>query len=133
MGHSGENETPHGEIGSTAAPPVTASDFERFLDITLGTEGTTGIDGLRRIFNDSGTHPTSPVRCALPENIFNKEQAIKFDREWRAVLNIYHLPFFRMSSCAHGSEPFDNLSRREKRADVERLQHDRQARIKTSG
>jgi hypothetical protein len=117
LGHAGENETPNGEIGSTAAPPVTASDFERFLDITLGAEGTT-VSTVEAYFNDSGTHPTSPVVC-VAGYIFGKEQAIKFDREWRAVLSIYHLPFFRMSSCAHGAEPFDSLSP-DKRADLER-------------
>ena len=112
MGHAGENETPNGEIASTTPPAVIASDFERFLDIALG-KGGIAMSTVEAYFNDSGSHPTSPVVC-VAGYIFDKEQAIKFDREWRAVLNIYHLPFFRMSSFAHGSEPFDNLSPHER-------------------
>ncbi len=114
LGHAGENETPNGEIGSATPPAVTASDFERFLDIALGRDGIT-MSTVEAYFNDSGSHPTSPVVC-VAGYIFDKEQAIKFDREWRAVLNIYHLTFFRMSSFAHGSEPFDNLSPHERDA-----------------
>ena len=112
LGHAGENGTLDGGIVGTTPPAVTASDFERFLDIALGKGGIT-VSTVEAYFNDSGSHPTSPVVC-VAGYIFDKEQAIKFDREWRAVLNIYHLPFFRMSSFAHGSEPFDDLSPHER-------------------
>lgn len=60
-------------------------------------------------FDESGTHRGSSIMC-VAGYIFEKDQAIEFDREWRAVLNTYHLSFFRMSACARGAEPFHNLS-----------------------
>lgn len=36
---------------------------------------------------------------------------MSLDREWGEVLDRYELPYFRMSSCAHGNYPFNKLSR----------------------
>jgi hypothetical protein len=42
--------------------------------------------------------------------VFTKSRADAFDKEWRReVLERYCLPYFRMSACAHGTEPFDGL------------------------
>jgi hypothetical protein len=69
-------------------------------------------------FDESGTHRGSAI-IGVAGYIFEKENSIQFDREWRAVLDEYCLPFFRMSACAHGVEPFDKLSMPE-RIDVEK-------------
>jgi len=91
-----------------APPLVLETDFERLLDIVLREGGTT-MSIVEAYLNDSGTHPSSAVVC-VAGYVFEKEQAIEFDKEWRAALRSYHLPFFRMSACAHGAEPFDKLS-----------------------
>jgi hypothetical protein len=84
------------------------TDFERLLDIVLREGGTT-MSIVEAYFNDSGTHPGSEVVC-VAGYLFGKEQAIDFDREWRAVLSNYNLPYFRMSACARRTEPFNKLS-----------------------
>lgn len=44
--------------------------------------------------------------------VFTKSRAIAFDRAWRRdILEHYCLPHFRMSACAHGSDPFKGLLR----------------------
>jgi hypothetical protein len=43
--------------------------------------------------------------------MFTKYRVKKFDAGWRKLLKKYHLPYFRMSACAHGNAPFDKLSR----------------------
>lgn len=46
--------------------------------------------------------------------IFTKSKAQVFDRAWRAMLRRYCLPYFRMSSCAHGSDPFAGLTKEQR-------------------
>jgi len=41
---------------------------------------------------------------------FVKSRCKRFDSEWGELLRSYHLPYFRMSACAHGNKPFDVLS-----------------------
>jgi hypothetical protein len=43
--------------------------------------------------------------------IFKSGKARKFDTEWRRMLTRYRLPYFRMSACNQGTEPFDKLSK----------------------
>jgi hypothetical protein len=103
-----ENESQTHNVDKGPASPLAGADFERLLDIYLG-KGGTSVSTVEAYFNDSGTHPGSPVLC-VAGYVFDKERAINFDREWRALLGVYHLPYFRMSACAHGSEPFNELS-----------------------
>lgn len=61
-------------------------------------------------------------RMCVAGYAFTKSRAITFDRLWRRkVLGKYALPYFRMSSCAHGNDPFDKLNK------DERLEAEKQA------
>lgn len=42
--------------------------------------------------------------------VFTKSRAQALDKSWRKMLGDWGLPYFRMSSCAHGNEPFDTFS-----------------------
>ncbi|MDX2275317.1 MAG: hypothetical protein NW206_07670 [Hyphomonadaceae bacterium] len=42
--------------------------------------------------------------------VFTKAGARGLTREWGHMLRRWKLPYFRMSACAHGNEPFDRLS-----------------------
>jgi hypothetical protein len=42
--------------------------------------------------------------------IFTKLRSRNLTRQWKQMLRTYRLPYFRMSACAHGNEPFDNLT-----------------------
>lgn len=41
--------------------------------------------------------------------LFNDRLARRLTRQWEAVLAPYGLPYFRMSACAHGNDPFDKV------------------------
>lgn len=56
-------------------------------------------------FDESGSHANSPVLC-VAGYIIERDARIKLDAEWATVLQHFNLPFFRMSACAHGTEPF---------------------------
>jgi hypothetical protein len=43
--------------------------------------------------------------------IFSKLRCRKLTVSWKGMLRRYHLPYFRMSSCAYGNKPFHLLSR----------------------
>jgi hypothetical protein len=60
-------------------------------------------------FDESGSHDGSPVLC-LAGYLFDKEGCLQLDSEWKAVLDEYELPFFRISACAHGTGPFTDLT-----------------------
>jgi hypothetical protein len=85
-----------------------AGDFARLLDICL-SDGGVALSLIEAYFDESGTQHRSPVLC-VAGYIFEKDKAVEFDKEWRAVLEEYGLPFFRMSACAHHAKPFDRLS-----------------------
>jgi hypothetical protein len=42
--------------------------------------------------------------------VFNKNECGKLDTKWKITLQEYGLEYFRMSSCAHGNEPFGHQS-----------------------
>jgi hypothetical protein len=60
-------------------------------------------------FDESGSHDGSPV-LSVGGYLFNKEQCKALDLQWKAVLDRFRLPYFRMSACAHRQRPFDLLS-----------------------
>lgn len=60
-------------------------------------------------FDESGTHAGSPV-LSVGGYLFEKQQCEALDLKWKAVLDRFRLPYFRMSACAHGQKPFDHLS-----------------------
>jgi hypothetical protein len=59
-------------------------------------------------FDESGTHENSPVLC-VGGYIIEKEACERLDDSWLQMLNKFNLPFFRMSACAQGVDPFDKL------------------------
>jgi Protein of unknown function (DUF3800) len=59
-------------------------------------------------FDESGSHDGSPVLC-VAGYLFERDSCKTLDLEWKKVLDRYDLPFFRMSSCAHGNWPFKKL------------------------
>ena len=64
---------------------------------------------LQTYFDES--HGPDGLMC-VAGYVFTKSRAMTFDRLWRRdVLKKYGLPYFRMSSCAHGNEPFDKLGK----------------------
>lgn len=60
-------------------------------------------------FDESGSDDGSEVLC-VAGYIFEKDARVELDSRWQEVLKNYGLPFFRMSACAHGVEPFDALT-----------------------
>ena len=63
-------------------------------------------------FDESGSHSGSPV-LSLGGYLFEKEQCKALDLGWKAVLDRYRLPYFRMSACTHKQFPFDHLTDQE--------------------
>ncbi len=57
-------------------------------------------------FDESGSHAGSNALC-VAGYLFEKEGVKRLDLEWKKVLDEFNLPYFRMSSCAHGNYPFD--------------------------
>lgn len=51
--------------------------------------------------------------------VFTKSKAQALDKAWRRMLSDWELPYFRMSACAHGNEPFDTLCKTD-RIEVEK-------------
>ncbi len=99
-------------------PPVLASEnLARLLDIVLPSGGYV-VQMVEAYFDESGGDKGSPVLC-VAGYIIEKDACVKLDSEWADVLNNFNLPFFRMSACAHGIEPFDKLTMPE-RIEVEK-------------
>jgi hypothetical protein len=42
--------------------------------------------------------------------LFGKDESKALDLKWKVALDYFRLPYFRMSSCAHNTKPFDHLS-----------------------
>ena len=61
-------------------------------------------------FDESGSHEGSEVLC-VAGYIYQKEDCLNLDWQWKEVLDQYGLPHFRMVDCAHGNGPFAKLSK----------------------
>lgn len=61
-------------------------------------------------FDESGSHDDSPILC-LAGFVINRESDDRLCEEWQKMLGDFGLPFFHMSDCAHGTRPFDVLSK----------------------
>lgn len=92
--------------------------LERLLDILLPLGGYT-LQLIEAYFDESGSGINSPILC-VAGYVFEKDAAIMLDEEWAEVLHKYHLPYFRMSSCAHGTEPFVELKKNGETVQVEK-------------
>lgn len=62
-------------------------------------------------FDESYGEPEGRKILCLAGYLMTDRSARRLTREWSAVLREYGLPYFRMSACAHGNEPFDRLSK----------------------
>lgn len=89
----------------------------RLLQILLPNGGMT-VHMAEAYFDESGSHDGSPVLC-VAGYIVEKDSSVKLDDEWASTLERYRLPFFRMSACAHGTEPFHLLTKAQ-RVEVEK-------------
>ena len=68
---------------------------------------------IKAYFDESGSHDDLPVLC-VAGYLLNAANARALGAKWQTVLAEYGLPYFRMSACAHGSKPFDKLSREDR-------------------
>lgn len=79
----------------------------RLIDIVL-PKGGYAVMLAEAYVDESGSHEGSPI-LALGGYVYLSEKAKSFSVEWEKVLKEYSLPYFRMSACAHGNDPFDRL------------------------
>jgi len=61
-------------------------------------------------FDESGSHDGSPV-LAVAGYLFTSRHVKRLETDWRKMLREHKLPYFRMSSCAHGARPFEKLDK----------------------
>lgn len=69
-------------------------------------------------FDESGTHQGAAVTC-VAGYLFESDQCIRFDAEWKEALSEAGLPHFHMAACANGSGMFRGKSMSE-RIDLEK-------------
>jgi len=81
----------------------------RLLNVLLQNGGYV-VQLVESYFDESGSHDGSPVLC-VAGYIIDKDECVQLDSKWKQVLDKYNLPYFRMSCCAHGVEPFDALDK----------------------
>ena len=79
----------------------------RFLQIVLPNGGYV-LAAIEAYFDESGTHAGSPLLC-VAGYLFEANACIKFDADWRAMLNDFRLPHFHRAPCEVGNPPFDKL------------------------
>jgi hypothetical protein len=65
-------------------------------------------ESFKAYFDESGDGG-HPLFC-MAGYLMEKSAAARLDAGWIAVLQKYNLPYFRMSACANGAEPFDKLT-----------------------
>jgi hypothetical protein len=65
---------------------------------------------LQAYFDESGTHEGADVTC-VAGYVFESDQCVRFDGEWRAVLEEYGLNTFHMTDCAHGLRAFKTIQK----------------------
>jgi len=100
-------------MGLKADIPALALDsnheiMARLLEILARGDGDL-VAFLECYFDESGTEDGSPVLC-VAGYLFDKESCRQLDLQWKDVLDLYKIPFFRMSACAHNQKPFKHLS-----------------------
>jgi Protein of unknown function (DUF3800) len=64
-------------------------------------------------FDESGSHDHAGVLC-VAGYLYQKDDCLNLDWQWKEVLDQYDLPFFHMVDCAHGNKPFDKLCKRDR-------------------
>ena len=71
----------------------------RQVDVLLRNGGYT-VQLVEAYFDESGSHDGSPVLC-VAGFIIEKEKCKRMDDDIAETLEKFHLPYFRMSACAH--------------------------------
>jgi hypothetical protein len=91
-----------------ALPIWTRTDdiFDAMVDALAGDRGD-GVALIQSYFDESYDDET----LCVGGYVFKNTKAKLFNREWRQMLARYRLPFFRMSACNAGKEPFQHLDR----------------------
>ena len=84
-------------------------DTARLLQVLL-PDGGYAVQMVEAYFDESGSNRGSAVLC-VAGYIYEKEKCAALDEEWLKVLVANNLPYFRMSSCAHGTAPFELLDK----------------------
>jgi Protein of unknown function (DUF3800) len=64
-------------------------------------------------FDESGTHANSPVVC-VAGYLYEAEQALRLDDEWREILQQFGLTHFHAVDCAHRVGEFAAISKRDR-------------------
>lgn len=86
--------------------------FDRLVEVTLPHGGYV-LALYEAYFDESGTDDGSPALC-VAGYLIESERARAMDREWRALLARYDLPYFHMVDCAHGAGPFAKLTKQDR-------------------
>jgi hypothetical protein len=85
-----------------------AAEASAFIDLLwLLAPERNDLVALLQSFFDESYGPDGLVCVA--GYVFTKSRAQALDKAWRKMLDDWELPYFRMSACAHGNEPFDTL------------------------
>jgi Protein of unknown function (DUF3800) len=92
---------------------IEESHFVRLLQILLRNGGyVVALAQAQAYFDESGTHDGSPFIC-IAGYVFESNNSVLLNIEWRKMLNRYGLPHFRMSECAHREGVYSHLTRQE--------------------
>ena len=86
-------------------------DFSPWLSMleALSSWGAKHIVFVEAYFDESGSHQGSPVLC-VAGYAMEAVQARLLEQEWRSLLQLFSLPYFRMSECAQGTRAFRPLT-----------------------
>lgn len=71
-------------------------------------EGGYILAAIEAYFDESGTHAGSPFLC-VAGYLFEAKACVRFDAQWRAMLEDFRLPYFHRAPCETGDPPFDKL------------------------
>jgi hypothetical protein len=80
--------------------------FDAMVDALAGERGD-GVALIQSYFDESFDDET----LCVGGYVFKNTKAKLFNKEWRQMLACYRLPYFRMSACNAGTEPFHDLDR----------------------
>jgi hypothetical protein len=106
--------------GPFAAPiDPSHADLARLITIVAPGEADLVLT-LECYFDESGSHEASEVLC-VAGYIYQKEDCLNLDWQWREALNEYGLPYFRMVDCAHGNGVFADICRTRRSAIARRM------------
>ena len=79
---------------------------------------------LMHAYFDESYSPDGERFFSVAGYLFGADSARALDAKWADSLQRFNLPYFRMSACAHGNDPFDLLTREERIAvETEMIRH----------